>query len=424
MPRIRVVFPTAWDHQQLEARPELWADDFVLSFASPDDADCPDDLDVLGYIDAAAAAWRGAVDGVLSSSDYPGIAVAAAIATALGLPAGPPATIMRAAHKGLARTVQAEALPDVTPAFQVIDPDRFDARSLTVPLPCFVKPAKGCFSVLARRCDDAAAVAAFFRDPFVAEYREHYLRIYRRLVARYLGPEVDGTVFVAEEMLTGHMVTVEGFVADGPAQALGVVDSLRHPRTGSFVGFRYPSQLPPAAQRRLERAACRLAEAFGLRWTMFNAEFFWDPATDRIGTVELNPRLCGQFADLYEKVDGTNGYRIALELAAGRAPQVRPRSGAFAAAASFPLRVFEPVVVARAPGADDLAAARAVAPQTLIWTEVNAGDRLTDFTRGDDGHSYRYAVVNLGGDSVDAVARNLRAVTDRLGYRFEPSGGP
>lgn len=420
--RIRVLFPTAWDRQQLEARPELWADAFELSFDSPADEDCSDMHDVLGHIDRAVAEWAGQVDGVFSSSDYPGIAVAAAIGTALGLPASEPAAIMRAAHKGLARIVQRDTLPAETPAFQQLDPDRIDTTELTVPLPCFVKPAKGCFSVLARRCDDAGQVRTFLHDPRVATYRRDFLKIYCRLVARYLGAEVDGTAFVAEAMLRGRMVTVEGYATDGEHHALGVVDSLRHERTGSFVGFQYPSTLPPSVCRRLERAACRLAEAFDLRWTMFNAEFFWDPETDRIGTVEINPRLCGQFADLYEKVDGVNGYRIALELAAGMRPSVMRGAGAFACAASYPLRVFEPVRVVRTPDADDLAAARALTAQTLIWNEVHEGDELSDFATGDDGHSYRYAVVNVGGDDPAGLAANRDAIERRLDYRFVVPG--
>ncbi|MCA8953058.1 MAG: hypothetical protein KDE27_26335, partial [Planctomycetes bacterium] len=77
--RVRIVFPTAWDRQQLAERAAAWRDDFAIEFASPSDADCSDDFDVLGFIDAAVAGWGGEVDGVMSSSDYPGATVAAAI---------------------------------------------------------------------------------------------------------------------------------------------------------------------------------------------------------------------------------------------------------------------------------------------------------------------------------------------------------
>jgi hypothetical protein len=72
-------------------------------------------------------------------------------------------------------------------------------------------------------------------------------------VRRYLGPDVDGTAFVAEEVLRGRLVTVEAWAADSGARALGVVDSVRAPGTGSFVAFEYPSSLPPGVQRRMEQ---------------------------------------------------------------------------------------------------------------------------------------------------------------------------
>ncbi len=421
MPRVRIVFPTQWDRQQLLARPDVPAADCAVVFEGPDDADCRHDLDVLGYIDAAVANWRGSTDGVFSSSDYPGATVAAAIGTALGLPAPAPAAILRAAHKSLSRVVQQACEPAATPAFATIDVDRPVALDPRIGWPCWVKPAKGTFSVLARRIAGPDELRAFLVEPFVHEYRRDFLRIYCELARRYLGPDVDGTAFVAEQELHGRLVTVEGFATDRATAVLGVVDSVRHVRTGSFVAFEYPSTLPAAVQARMGAIARRLAQAFELRWTMFNVEMMWDPATDRIGVVEINPRMCGQFADLYEKVDGVHGYRIALELACGRDPGVRPGPRR-AVAASYPLRVFEPVRVLRVPGADDLAAACALFPGTLCWNEVRAGDVLADF-HGEDGQSQRYAVINLGAGSAAELRARRDAVVARLGYRFEPVAG-
>ena len=61
--------------------------------------------------------------------------------------------------------------------------------------------------------------------------------------------------------------------------------------------------------------------------------------------------------------------------------------------------------------------------RSRVWNEAHAGDRLTDFARGDDGHSYRYAVVNVGGDASGGLERNRDRVVERLGYRFEPATG-
>lgn len=416
--RVHVVFATGWDRQQLAAFPDLAAGDPAVVFVPPDDADCPDDFDVLAFADAAARDWRGGVDGVFSSSDYPGAAVAAAIGTALGLPASPPEAIMRAAHKGVSRELQRRIAPEATPAFQVLDPDGLADVALTVPFPCYVKPAKGCFSVLVRRVEDPAQLRSFLRSDEVSDYRNRYLAVYRALAERHLGPGVDPTAFVAEEVITGRLVTVEGFCTGAGARPLGVIDSVRHPGTGSFVAFEYPSALPAAVQERMEELACRLAVGLGLRWTLFNVELMWDDAQDRIRIVEINARMCGQFADLYDKVDGVHGHAIAFDLARGREPRLRRRSGAQRCAASFPLRVFAPVAVERAPDAQDLRAAARLGAGTLVWNEVRTGERLDDFVSGDDGQSYRYAVVNVGGPDRAALAALRDEVAARLGYRF------
>jgi hypothetical protein len=134
----------------------------------------------------------------------------------------------------------------------------------------------------------------------------------------------------------------------------------------------------------------------------------------------VNPRICGQVADLYQKVDGVNGYEVALALALGERPPRRRGEGRYRAAASFPLRVFEPSRVLGAPGAEAIAAAEAAFPETLVWSECAAGDELADFDVDEDGTSHRYAVVNLGGESREALDARLAAVRDRLGYRMEP----
>jgi biotin carboxylase len=425
--RVRIVFPTAWDRQQLAAHADLFADVEVV-FEPPDDADCAYDFDVLGYIDRAIATWRGTTDGVVSSSDYPGAMVAAAIGSGLALPACAPDAVLRAAHKGLARAVQSQQAPAATPPYSTFDPEVFDPSQpqldARIGWPCWVKPCKGTFSTLARRVASARELAAFLQEPFVAEYRACFLQIYGKLLRRYLGPDVDGTAFVAEGELRGELVTVEGFAADRGAQAIGVVDSVRHERTGSFAAFEYPSALPAAVQQRMAEVACRVADALHLRWTMFNVEMTWDPATDAIGIVELNPRMCGQFADLWLKVDGVHGHRIALDLALGRTPRIARRGGTCAVAASFPLRAFAPARVLAVPGPADLAAAQALFPDTLCWNEVRAGDLIGDFVRGEDGHSHRYGIVNVGAGSRRELAARRDAVVARLGYRLAPSEPP
>jgi hypothetical protein len=200
---------------------------------------------------------------------------------------------------------------------------------------------------------------------------------------------------------------------------LGVVDSVLHAQ-GSFERFDYPSRLPAEVQARMQELAARVIRRLELDWTLWNIEMIWDPERDRLAIIEVNPRICGQFADLYQKVDGTNGYALALELARGEAPKPARGAGRYRMASSHPLRLFEPARVTRAPGPRELAEAAALFPETLVWSECGAGDALADFDAGEDGVSCRYGVVNLGADSEEEREARFAALRERLGYAFEP----
>ena len=414
-----VVFETQWDRRQLGACAEAWRDRAEIVFSEPSDADCAWDFDVLGLVERASSGGLGRIDAVLSSSDYPGATTAAAIATRLGLPGARPERVLAASHKYASRQAQRGAAPEAVPGFALVDPLR-PAAPLPLDFPCFVKPVKSAYSVLARRVETPAELAAFLATPAVRAFTTEYLHIFNQLVRALSSLEQDGSWFIAEELVTGHPVTVEGFACDGEVGILGVVDSGLDARTRSFVRFDYPSRLPEPVQARMQEVARRVVRELGLDRTLWNIEMAWDPRSDRVSIIEVNPRICGQFADLYQKVDGTNGYEIALALALGERPRLRRGEGSHRVAASFPLRVFEPCRVLRAPDARAIADAEASLPGALIWSECAAGDELADFVAGEDGASHRYAVVNLGGASREDLDARLAEVAGRLGWRMEP----
>jgi hypothetical protein len=417
MPRVAVLFETQWDRRQLAACAGAAEGALELVFPDPSDAECRADFDPVAFLEAAARGALGRLDGVTSSSDYPGAVVAAALATRLSLPGSRPERVIAASHKYVSRRIQQAAAPEAVPAFALVDPRRPGAAP-PLPFPFFLKPVKGAFSVLARRIDDADALRTFLGSGAVREFGEEYLAVWNRLVAAFTRLDVDGRWFIAEELVTGDLVTVEGYVCDGAVEILGIVDSTLHANR-SFARFDYPSRLPRPVQDRMADVARRVISAHGLEATLWNVEMAWEAARDRVAIIEVNPRMCGQFGDLYQKVDGTSGHEIALALCTGRTPRLTRGAGRHPAAASFPLRVFEPVAVARVPSAADVAAAEALFPDTLVWSECAAGEEIADFAH-EDGASHRYAVVNVGGADRDDLQRRCDAVTERLGFRMEP----
>lgn len=416
MPTVLFVFPTTWDARQLGACRHRWQDRYDVVFTAPTSEAVPNDFDIAAFIDRTAADWRGRVAGVTSSSDYPGATVAAAIRERLGLPGSPPSAVIGCSHKYASRLLQRDAVPDATPGFALVD--SADPAAAMVEYPCFVKPVKGAFSMLSRRVDSRDELVAFLSQDAVREFTGEYMRVFDQLLARYSEIGSNGRFFIAEELLAGQQVTVEGYCHGGEVEILGVVDSVIE--RNSFVRFVYPSALAEDVQERMRDVARRLMASSGLDHSLFNIEMIYDADADRIAIIEVNPRMCGQFADLYEKVDGVNGYEVALALAVGERPRLSRGEGPWRVAASFPLRTFEPVRVARLPSPEDVAAAERLHDGTLVWLECEAGSELADFARYEDGFSCRYAVVNLGAPDRDALLARSDEVREKLGFELEP----
>ncbi|MGH7519601.1 MAG: hypothetical protein ACREOC_19375 [Gemmatimonadales bacterium] len=151
---------------------------------------------------------------------------------------------------------------------------------------------------------------------------------------------------------------------------------------------------------------------------MFNVEMFYDQRTGRIHVIEVNPRMCGQFADLMEMVNGTNTYEILLALAVGERPRVQRRKGPFTVAASFPLRAFRDMKVLRVPGKERIEAVCRAFPVTLVKAYYKEGQLLSEREDQCDGASYRYAVVNMASHDRETLLADFAEVQRRLGFAF------
>jgi biotin carboxylase len=205
-----------------------------------------------------------------------------------------------------------------------------------------VKPVKATYSILARRVDRFADVRRLmtFR-PLERFILEKLIQPSNDLARDYaMGFDVDAHHMIAEEVLVGTQVTVEGIARGGEVAILGIVDAVMYPGTIAFQRFEYPSAVPRGVQSRMAAIAEKAIRALGFDHGVFNVEMFHDPATDRISILEVNPRIAYQFADLYEKVEGFNTYDAVLALATGDAPTLVKGRSRYRNAASFILRAF------------------------------------------------------------------------------------
>lgn len=409
--------PSAWDRVQLAASRTLPRHRYDLRFVAEEAEDYPAQFDALGFIDQMVRACRASpVDGVATSSDYPGAIVAAAIAQEVGLVAPTPQAVLRCSHKYYSRLAQREAVPEATPRFALVRPGHLSPQELGLDYPLFIKPVKSWFSILATRMENEAQLAAFLQSPQVRQHLTEFVGPFNRLVRRYTDFAYDGSYLIAEELLRGSQVTVEGYVFCGEVTILGVVDSVMFPGTISFQRFEYPSSLPASVQARMGRIAARVMRHIGFDNGLFNIEMFYDAARDAIRIIEINPRMCGQFADLMESVNGTNTYEILLSIACGERPQPRRGQGRFAIAASFPLREFRDKRVTRVPTDDDIARVKEELPVTLVKRYYREGQRLSDVPDNSDGLTWRHAVINMAGYDRASLLRDFDEALRRLRF--------
>ncbi len=420
-PAILVLFANEWDRVELESprfagRYRFFHEGFDL-FKFPENARLMW-LDARRFIRRMMKKYEHAgLVAVISSDEQFGAMLAAVLARKMGLPGANPAAVLTAQHKYYARRLIAEIAPEASMKYEVFDCREPTPDRLTLPFPLFVRPVKATYSILARTVADFAELKQHLTfKPFEKHILERLILPADQLNDDFMQFGVDVHHIVAEEVVEGIQVTVEGCVYEGAVSLFGVVDSVMFPGTSAFERFDYPSRLPHDVQERLHALTIRLIEGFGFDHGMFNAEFFYNPETGAIKAIEINPRIAYQFADLYQKVDGFDTYECMVTLATGAKPQVRRREGRYQHAASFVLRSFEHKPLKAAPSLARVAEIERRFEDSRIMVYIKKGASLAREFKWLG--SYRYCLINLGGHSVDDLEQRYHAARKELAFRF------
>jgi biotin carboxylase len=419
---ILVLFPNEWDRNEFgrsrySGRYRFHFEGFDL-FKFPENVRLAS-FDARRFIDRTVAKYaRAGLAGVISNEEQFGALIAAAVAERLGLPTADPRAILAAQHKYYARRLIDRAVPGVSPRYSVFPYDVRRAEDVGLPFPCFVKPVKATYSILARRAERFADVRALMTfGPLERFILERLIQPANDLARDYaMGFEVDTHHMIAEEVLAGTQVTVEGFACGGEVTILGIVDAVMYPGTIAFQRFEYPSALPASVRSRMAEIADRAIRALGFDHGVFNVEMFHDPATGRIRILEVNPRVAYQFADLYEKVEGFNTYDAVLALATGEAPATAKGRGRYRNAASFVLRAFDPVRVKAFPDPKRIAALQRYYEDARLIVYVKRGAQLARELKWLG--SYRYAILNLGAMSGPQLFERYHHLKRELAFEF------
>ena len=353
------------------------------------------DLDQLQEFDPAAflaGLAEAPADGVVGTKDLSAM-LAALLAAERGLPGPTPEALIACQHKPTAREAQRRAAPEATPQFALVD------GGVPFSPPFFVKPVIGRLSQNAYRIDDLAELADVREN-------ERYTARYEQIAGLVPGgaPEVRG--FIAEELLSGDEVTLEGYVTGGRVTTIGVTDSVKYPGTDSFERFEYPSRLPEELQAELSDVAARVLRELQFDGGFFNVEFFV-AETGPAQIIEVNGRIASQFAPLVQGLHGRSTYEALFELASGEDPRWRtgPPDGF---AVSYAMRVFEDAFVEAVPD-----------PEDGLEILVRPGLALSEQGQNDP-QSYRLAILYGFGETREEAVAACRERAAGLNFRLGP----
>ena len=422
MKRILVLFPNEWD--QIEFNSARYRDRYQFVYAGFDLFKFPENMRLMifnahRFIERIVKRFaRTKIDGVLSTDEHFGAMVAAVVAERLGLPGAKPEAILIAQHKYYARIRAAEIAPEAVPRFAYFPYGIQAPEAIGLPFPMYVKPVKSTYSILARRVDNFAELRAHLTfKPLEKLILEKLIAPFNQLGQERFLFQVDAHHLVAEELLTGEQVTVEGMVYQGEVTDLGVVDSIMYPGTSAFKRFDYPSSLPWMVQQRMAALAAKLVKGYGFTDGLFNAEFFYDVSRDSSQLIEINPRMAYQFADMREKVDGFNPYDALLALTVGDRPVVSVRAGPDKVSASFVLRKFGTPKLKRAPtNAEQRALTERFSDARLVFYIKHGGSLERELKWLG---SYRYGLINLAGQDIATMHARYDEIVRALPFEFE-----
>ncbi len=343
------------------------------------------------------------------------MSAASIIAKRLGLPGPSPASVMCCEHKYYSRVAQKRLVPHAVPAFQLLDGGNAEAANEVTAFPVFLKPVKSCMSINAHRVDDRNQLRDIAKSSLLPE---GFIRPFNDMLRSYTSFGLHASYLLVESLLEGFQVSLEGYVFDGRVHVMGILDALMFPGTISFRRFRYPSLLHADVQERMKQIAQCLLAGIGYDGALFNVEMSYDPRTDRIHIIEVNPKIASQFADLFMKVDGQSAYTALLQIAVGEEPTFRHREGDFKTAASCVLRTFTDRSVIGIPSNQTLRELVSRYPDARIEIHAAPGKRLSDQMQ--DARSFRYGLINIGASSEPELERKFAHIQSRLDFQFAP----
>ncbi|MEV6795554.1 ATP-grasp domain-containing protein [Streptomyces sp. NPDC051320] len=370
-------------------------------------------------------AFDGTIDAIVGYWDFPVSTLVPLLSERYGTRSTSLASIVKCEHKYWSRLEQQKVV-DEHPRFGRVDLDAADPRPPEgVGFPMWLKPALSYSSELAFGVKNEEDFRAA-----VTQIREGISRVGRPfeyiLEQLDLPPEmkgVGGQVCLAEEALTGIQVAVEGYVHRGEVTVYGVLDSINYPDSSSFLRHQYPSALPEPVIRRLHDVSRRVMQQIGMDSATFSIEYFYDPGTDALNVLEINPRHSQSHAELFEYVDGVPNHHNMLRLALGEDPGLPRGAGPYAMAAKWYYRWFADGVAYGVPDEEAIRRIEREVPGVRVDMIPEEGQRLSRMPE-QDSYSFEVAHIFTGGDSEEELREKFDRCVASLHLDFDGATSP
>lgn len=369
--------------------------------------------------------FDGSVDAIICHWDFPSSVLAPILAADYGIPAPSLESVLASEHKYWSRLMQAESVPENTPAFASFEPFDDDAAVLDdigMDFPFWIKPVKSFSSQLGFRIDDADQLSHALDK--IREGVHDIGDAFDEALAMIDVPpeiaEVSGTGCLAEEIITGVQLAPEGSVFQGTFGVHGMFDMPKDERWESFLSFRYPaSAAPDDVLDRMAKASERYLQHIGFDNGCFNVEFLWDERTDDLKIIEVNSRISQSHAELFRMVDGVSNHEIAVDIALGREPTLPAGKGEFDAAAKCMILHPDDGVVCRVPTQAEVDELAEMVPGAKVELGVVPGDRLADLAH-QDSYNYRLGHFFVGASDAEELERRRLECLEALHFEFDP----
>jgi len=376
--------------------------------------------DMLELAEKQLHEFRGSIDAIVGYTDFPVSTMVPILCQRFNVPGPSLESVLKCEHKYWSRLEQKKAIPEHIPAFTEFDPfDEQAPKQIPLEYPFWIKPIKSTASQLGFRInsrkDFKRAVAVIREKIGLFKPFDHLLDMVK------LPPEVvrvKSSHCVAEQIISGHQCTLEGYVHNKEVRTYGIIDSIREPNRTTFARYQYPSRLPRKVQDEMTRISQRVMHQVGLDHSAFNLEFFWNEKKDKIWFLEINTRIPQSHSDLFVKADGVSNHQVMLDVALNRDPAFPRRQGKFRVAGKFFLREYQDKLITGIPTRDDLEDLSNRIPGTLVDVQGKVGMKLSDIPE-QDSYSYATAFIYLGADSQKELLEKFKQCREMLRFQFQ-----